>query len=250
MPSLPLPSQVQFHIVRISHWTVLLLILLSPHSEWHVGNGNCSQFVILCTCRSTFLNFLPLLQHGVPHEGYSLLWTPWHGQQFCNDCSSAGPLHGVQTARNALLQQRSAMGCSSCQHLLLHWVSTVCSFLQWISACCDLGPSTGGSLLPHAPTGAQLWQRKHNIKGAREEPLLEGNRLYLLIVSSSCVKGLPCNMLYRVLSSLASQSCIGVWIHGSHKNWKNNKIKAEESKGLELASTHTFLSGDWEHPAP
>lgn len=179
MLSLPLFPQVPFHIVDISHQTPFFLILLSPPSEWHGGDG---EWGLLSACNTLYLllhllTFLPLLQHGVPHEGYSRPWTsPSH---------RVGPLHGVQTTRNALLQQNSAMGCSSCQHLLLHCVPTAWTFL---SVSPVLGPSTGLRADLCSPTDPQ----EHSCcKGDQRGAFPSDNWLYLLIVPSSCVNGLP-----------------------------------------------------------
>lgn len=157
---LRMPSLLSFFPGSIPHCcNPFFLILLSPHSEAREGWG-VGIAVILGSCHSTFLTFLPLLQHGILHGGYRLSWpAPSHGQQFFMTAAVWALI-----CLGLLLLSASALPCvpRGCSLLL-------CASLHLLSPGTLQGLRV--DLLPCGPTGAQ--QRKHIKKETREEPLLQ-----------------------------------------------------------------------------
>lgn len=246
MPPLPLSTQVQFHIVHISHWTPFLLILLSPPFKWHVGDG---EWWLQLACNTLHLPlYLPDISSPAP------AWSSSWGLQSFMNCSftwvavlqwlfQCGPLHGVQPTRNALLQQGSAMDCSSCQHLLLHFVPTVCSLLLCTSTCCDPGPSTGLRVDLCSPIDLQehsSCKRKHNRKGTREEPLLQLIDTICWLCQAIVLMAFPtiANTKYYVLQPVSP--AWGCEYMASKKNLKKTtKLNLKRANLLQL--TYSFL---------
>lgn len=84
--------------------------------------------------------------------------SPWSADH--QKCAATAEIHhGLQL----LSASASALGLHTLQ------LPSVYLHLLWPGALHGL---QGGSSLSYGPTGAQLLQRKHNIKGTREEPLL------------------------------------------------------------------------------
>lgn len=89
-------------------WCRLFYLVSLSHAGQ--GNGDCSQFVMLCLqlCRSFLLTLFPDAMwhssHGIQSFMNCSSIGPSHALQFFTSCSALGPFHLVQSFRNRLLQ--------------------------------------------------------------------------------------------------------------------------------------------------